>query len=81
MFEMEKVKLHFSKEALRAIAKEAMRRHSGARGLRAIMEDAMLDIMYDVPYREGIKECRISDGVVLRHEAPQLLFEKEKKTA
>jgi ATP-dependent Clp protease ATP-binding subunit ClpX len=45
------------------------------------MEDAMLDIMYDVPYREGIKECRISDGVVLRHEAPQLQFEKEKKTA
>jgi ATP-dependent Clp protease ATP-binding subunit ClpX len=81
MFEMEKVKLVFSKEALRAIAKEAMRRHSGARGLRAIMEDAMLDIMYDVPYRDGIKECRISDGVVLRREAPQLMFEKEKKTA
>ncbi len=81
MFEMEKVKLTFSKEALRAIAKEAMRRHSGARGLRAIMEDAMLDIMYDVPYREGIKECRISDGVIMRREAPQLVFEKEKKTA
>jgi ATP-dependent Clp protease ATP-binding subunit ClpX len=81
MFEMEKVKLTFSKEALRAIAKEAMRRHSGARGLRAIMEDAMLDIMYDVPYREGIKECRISDSVVLKREQPQLVFEKEKKTA
>jgi ATP-dependent Clp protease ATP-binding subunit ClpX len=81
MFEMEKVKLSFTKEALRAIAKEAMRRHSGARGLRAIMEDAMLDIMYDVPYREGIKECRISDGVIMRREAPQLVFEKEKKTA
>ena len=81
MFEMEKVKLTFTKEALRAIAKEAMRRHSGARGLRAIMEDAMLDIMYDVPYREGIKECRISDGVIMRREAPQLVFEKEKKTA
>jgi ATP-dependent Clp protease ATP-binding subunit ClpX len=81
MFEMEKVKLSFTKEALRAIAKEAMRRHSGARGLRAIMEDAMLEIMYDVPYREGIKECRISDGVIMRREAPQLVFEKEKKTA
>ena len=81
MFEMEKVKLTFSKEALRAIAREAMRRHSGARGLRAIMEDAMLDIMYDVPYREGIKECRISDSVVLKREQPQLVFEKEKKTA
>jgi len=81
MFEMEKVKLTFSKESLRAIAKEAMRRHSGARGLRAIMEDAMLDIMYDVPYREGIKECRISDGVIMRREPPALVFEKEKKTA
>ncbi|MBK7860157.1 MAG: ATP-dependent Clp protease ATP-binding subunit ClpX [Archangiaceae bacterium] len=81
MFEMEKVKLTFSKEALRAIAKEAMRRHSGARGLRAIMEDAMLEIMYDVPYRDGIKECRISDAVVLKREQPQLVFEKEKKTA
>ncbi len=81
MFEMEKVKLTFAKEALKAIAKEALRRHSGARGLRAIMEDAMLDIMYDVPFREGIKECRISESVILKHEAPQLVFEKEKKTA
>jgi len=81
MFEMEKVKLGFSKEALRAIAKEAMRRKSGARGLRAIMENAMLDIMYDVPYREGIKECKITEGVVARNEEPLLSFEKEKKTA
>src|ERR671930_1355327 len=81
MFEMEKVKLAFSKEALRAIAREAMRRNSGARGLRAIMEDAMLEIMYDVPYKDGIKECRITESVVTKHEAPQLVFEKEKKTA
>ncbi len=81
MFEMEKVKLTFGKESLRAIAREAMRRNSGARGLRAIMENAMLDIMYDVPYREGIKECKITEGVILRHEEPLLSFEKEKKTA
>ncbi len=81
MFEMEKVKLSFTKEALRAVAKEAMRRSSGARGLRAILEDAMLDIMYDVPYREGIKECKISDQVVLKKEPPLLTFEKEKKSA
>jgi ATP-dependent Clp protease ATP-binding subunit ClpX len=81
LFEIEKVKLSFSKESLRAIAKEAMRRHSGARGLRAIMEDAMLDIMYDVPFREGIKECRITDAVITKREVPQLVFEKEKKTA
>src|SRR5579864_5950140 len=81
MFEMEKVKLSFSKEALRAISREAMRRNSGARGLRAIMEDSMLDIMYDVPYREGVKECRITESVVTKHDAPQLVFEKEKKSA
>jgi ATP-dependent Clp protease ATP-binding subunit ClpX len=81
MFEMEKVKLTFTKEALRAIAREAMRRNSGARGLRAILEDSMLDIMYDVPYREGIKECRITDSVVIKHEPPQLILEKEKKSA
>ncbi len=81
MFEMEKVKLSFTKEALRAIAREAMRRSSGARGLRAILEDSMLEIMYDVPYREGIKECKITEAVVSKREAPQLVFEKEKKTA
>ncbi len=81
LFEIEKVKLSFSKEALRAIAREAMRRSSGARGLRAILEDAMLDIMYDVPYREGVRECRITEQVVTKHEAPQIVLEKEKKTA
>ena len=81
LFEMERVKLTFSKEALKAIAHEAMRRKSGARGLRAIMENAMLDIQYDVPYRDGIKECRIGEGVVLRGEEPVLQFEKDRKTA
>jgi ATP-dependent Clp protease ATP-binding subunit ClpX len=81
MFEMEKVKLTFSKESLRAIAREAMRRHSGARGLRAIMEDAMLEIMYDVPFREGVKECKITEQVITKHEPPQLVLEKEKKSA
>ena len=41
----------------------------------------MLEIMYDVPYREGIKECKITEAVVTKREAPQLVFEKEKKTA
>ncbi len=81
LFEMEKVKLSFTKESLRTVAKEALRRHSGARGLRAIMEDAMLDVMYDVPFREGIKECRITEGVILKKEAPQVVLEKEKKSA
>jgi len=81
LFEMEKVKLSFTKEALRATAREAMRRKSGARGLRSILEQAMLDIMYDVPYREGVKECRITEGVIVNKEPPLLSFEKEKKLA
>jgi ATP-dependent Clp protease ATP-binding subunit ClpX len=81
LFEMEKVKLTFTREALRATAREAMRRKSGARGLRSILEQAMLDIMYDVPYREGVKECRITEGVILNKEPPLLSFEKEKKLA
>jgi ATP-dependent Clp protease ATP-binding subunit ClpX len=75
------VKLSFTREALRAAAREAMRRKSGARGLRAILEQAMLDIMYDVPFRDGVKECKISEGVILNKEPPQLSFEKEKKLA
>jgi ATP-dependent Clp protease ATP-binding subunit ClpX len=81
LFEMEKVKLSFTREALRACAREAMRRKSGARGLRAILEQAMLDIMYDVPFREGVKECKITEGVILNREPPLLSFEKEKKLA
>jgi ATP-dependent Clp protease ATP-binding subunit ClpX len=81
LFEMERVKLTFSREALRAIAHEAMRRKAGARGLRAIMENAMLDIQYDVPYRDSIKECKISEGVIVRGEEPTLLYEKDRKTA
>ena len=81
MFELEKVKLSFTREALRAVALEAMRRKAGARGLRAIMENALLDIQYDVPYKDGIKECKITEGVILKNEEPLLSFEKEKKSA
>ena len=81
LFEMERVKLSFTKEALRAIAHEAMRRKAGARGLRAIMENSMLDIQYDVPYRESIKECKITEGVIARGEEPTLSFEKDRKSA
>jgi ATP-dependent Clp protease ATP-binding subunit ClpX len=81
LFDLERVKLQFTPESLRAVAREAMRRKSGARGLRAILEQVMLDIMYDVPFREGIKECRITEEVVAAGAEPQLQFEKEKRTA
>ncbi len=75
MFEIEGVKLVLTDGALRAIAKLSADRKSGARGLQAIMENTMLDIMYDIPSRSDIKECLISEDVVLSGEKPILVFE------
>lgn len=77
LFEFENVKLRFTEGALTAIAKEAIKRKSGARGLRAIMENIMLDVMYELPSQPNIRECIISEEVVLNHESPILLYEKE----
>ncbi len=77
LFEFENVKLRFTEGALTAIAKEAIKRKSGARGLRAIMENIMLDVMYELPSQPNIRECIISEEVVLNHEGPILLYEKE----
>jgi len=66
IFEFENVKLKFQQDALWAVAKEAINRKSGARGLRAILEDVMLDIMYDIPSQENVKECIVSEDVILK---------------
>jgi ATP-dependent Clp protease ATP-binding subunit ClpX len=76
LFEFEKVHLNFSEESLVAIAQMAIERGSGARGLRSIMEDIMVDIMYELPSQKNIKECIINDGVVLHKENPILVYEK-----
>ncbi|MBU1697950.1 MAG: ATP-dependent Clp protease ATP-binding subunit ClpX, partial [Proteobacteria bacterium] len=81
LFKIEGVKLHFSDEALEAMAKEAVKRKSGARGLRAIMEETMLDIMYEIPSKENVRECVVGEEVVLKNEAPILLYEQPKKQA
>jgi ATP-dependent Clp protease ATP-binding subunit ClpX len=78
LFELEGVQLRFRDEALVAIAQEAIKRKSGARGLRTIMEGAMLDIMYNLPDLEGLIECVITPGVIMRREEPIHLFRKEK---
>jgi ATP-dependent Clp protease ATP-binding subunit ClpX len=77
LFEFEDVKLKFSKDALRAIAKEAIDRKSGARGLRAILEKVMLDIMYDLPSRSGVAECVIGEEVIINNDDPLLLYENQ----
>src|SRR6201992_2762881 len=81
LFEMDGVKLKFAKNALAAVAREALTRNSGARGLRAILEAAMLDIMYDIPSRSGIKEVVINDEVITKREAPLIVYQKEAELA
>jgi len=77
LFEMDGVKLKFTKGALQAIATKALERESGARGLRAILEEAMLDIMYDVPSKTGIKEVVVNEDVIAKGEAPLIVYHKE----
>ena len=81
LFEIEGVNLRLTDSALLAVAKEAMKKKSGARGLRAILESCMLDIMYDIPSMENVKECVIGEDVVLNKEAPILLYEQTRKKA
>lgn len=81
LFAMENVNLRLTDSALSAIAEEALRRKSGARGLRAILESCMLDIMYEIPSIDNVKECVIGEDVVLNKEDPILLYEQTKKQA
>jgi len=77
LFEVEGVELKFTDEAFRVISRDAIKRKSGARGLRAILESVMLDIMYDIPNMPGIRECIIGEEVITRGESPLLLYENQ----
>jgi ATP-dependent Clp protease ATP-binding subunit ClpX len=81
LFEIEGVNLRFTDAGLSAIAKESIKRKSGARGLRAIMEACMLDVMYEIPSIDNVKECVIGEEVVLKGEKPILLYEQNQKQA
>ena len=75
-FDFEKVGLKFTDDALQAIAKEALRRKTGARGLRSILEEVMLDTMYELPSRKDIQECTITGDVVTKRQRPELFFKQ-----
>ncbi|MFN3198328.1 MAG: ATP-dependent Clp protease ATP-binding subunit ClpX [Bradymonadia bacterium] len=77
LFEMDGVQLKFTPEALKAVAQLALRHKSGARGLRAILESAMLDMMYEVPSQPNIKEVVVNEDVIMKKEQPLLLYQKE----
>jgi len=73
MFELEDVELEFTDDALKSVAADAMKRNVGARGLRIILEELMLDLMYDIPSQQDIKECLITEDIVLNRSQPQPL--------
>ena len=80
-FEMEDVKLRFTDDALAEIARQAIARKSGARGLRAIMEEVMLDIMYETPSKTDIRECIINAEVVRKKEEAKLVRTPRRRSA
>lgn len=80
LFELEGVKLVFTEEALRAVAHLAIKKKTGARGLRAILEEKMLHIMYELPTMKDVKECVITEDVILK-DAPPILLKEERKVS
>jgi len=79
LFELDHCTLEFQPDALEAIAQEAMRRNTGARGLRAIVEDIMMDVMYDIPSRDDISKVIVTKEMVLSKEEPLLVTTEKKK--
>jgi ATP-dependent Clp protease ATP-binding subunit ClpX len=79
LLELDNVTLEFKDDALRAVAKEAVRRKTGARGLRAILEDIMLGVMYDIPSRVDIAKCVVTKDVMEKKEEPILITIDRKK--
>jgi ATP-dependent Clp protease ATP-binding subunit ClpX len=73
LFEYDGVQLEFEPDAIAAVAREAIKRQTGARGLRAILENAMLEVMYEIPGKADVKKCVITQNVILKHERPVLL--------
>ncbi len=74
LFEFDGINLRFTEGALVAIARKALKRKSGARGLRSVMEEAMLDVMYDLPSKTGVQECVISEQVITQGDYPVVLY-------
>jgi len=81
LLEIDGVKLTVTPAALKAVAQLALARKAGARGLRAILENALLDVMFEVPSKEGVKECIVNDDVILRGAPAQLVYEEQRQRA
>ncbi|MDP3298184.1 MAG: ATP-dependent Clp protease ATP-binding subunit ClpX [Thermodesulfovibrionia bacterium] len=81
LLSFDNVTLRFTDSAYSAIAKQAVKRKTGARGLKAILEEVMLDVMYEIPSQSKIRECLITDDVILKKEKPVLIYEKHAESA
>src|SRR4030066_2487045 len=81
LLSFDNVRLKFTEGALSAIARKTVKRKSGARGLRAILEEIMLDVMYEIPSQKGIKECLITEETVVKKDKPLLIYEKQAESA
>ncbi|MFQ5638942.1 MAG: ATP-dependent Clp protease ATP-binding subunit ClpX [bacterium] len=81
LFEMDEVELEFEPEALKSIVSMARKRNTGARALRAIFEEIMLELMYEIPSRSDVKECLITEDFVTKQSDPILTYKKVKKSA
>lgn len=79
LFELDGIELEFQPEALRVVAQEALKRNTGARGLRAIIEDIMLDVMYEIPSRDDIEKVVITADCILKKEQPLIITAEKKK--
>jgi ATP-dependent Clp protease ATP-binding subunit ClpX len=79
LFELDGISLKFTEGALKAVASEAIRRKAGARGLRSILESAMLDVMYELPSRKTAREVVISEEVILKKSEPVVLHSQDNK--
>ena len=79
IFEYDGVELEFDDEAIREVAKEAIARNTGARGLRAILEETMLDVMYEIPSDESVEKCIIHADCITDKKAPELILKKASK--
>ncbi|NUQ19880.1 MAG: ATP-dependent Clp protease ATP-binding subunit ClpX [Gemmatimonadaceae bacterium] len=83
LFELENTKLNFDEAALRAVAQKALKRGTGARGLRAILEEMLTDVMFDLPSREDVTEVRVTEATVVNKQPPLLEIspKRQKKEA
>ena len=81
LFEMENVKLKFTDDSIRAIAKQALQRKLGARGLRSILEEVMLELMYEIPSQQDIKEVIVAEETIMRGEQPLVVYQHKAETA